>query len=409
MTKKEKHNTQYQICKKYFENRSTEKENILVHHWLSQASNDLHIENILRQIWSELAIENQNPEINLGKQLDKIHHTINLNSKIEKEGPNHPNHSFRKKTSRIVTSFSKAAAILLVPLIGYFSWLLYDQRNYMVNQSELVYHEIICPLGARSQFELPDGTIGNLNNGSRLIYPVKFTGDTREVELIGEAFFNVTEDKKRPFIIKTSALNVRVLGTKVNVYSYPDENYQEFTLESGIAELVKIENNKEVPIIRMNPGQHLVYNFEKKSGFTKLPDAGDEVLILDKKEELDAFLKKSTPRQQAVYEMKEGELEIIIDETENFTSWKEGKLVLRNDPMPRLLKRIERWYNVEFNIIDEGIKDFTYWATFEAENLDQVLKLLSLTGPINFQKQPRDIKPNGTYGPIRIDVRLNKN
>jgi ferric-dicitrate binding protein FerR (iron transport regulator) len=101
-----------------------------------------------------------------------------------------------------------------------------------------------------------------------------------------------------------------------------------------------------------------------------------------------------------------GQIRIGFEETTQYTEWKNGKLVLRNDPMPIMLKRIERWYNVKFNITDERINQYRYWATFEEENLDQVLKMLSLTGPVTFKKQSREQLDDGTFKTQEIDIIL---
>ena len=74
--------------------------------------------------------------------------------------------------------------------------------------------------------------------------------------------------------------------------------------------------------------------------------------------------------------------------------------------MPIQLKRIERWFNVKFNIRDKRINDYTYWATFEEENLDEVLELLSLSGSLKFVKHPRKKKTDGTYEVQQIDVSI---
>jgi ferric-dicitrate binding protein FerR (iron transport regulator) len=97
-----------------------------------------------------------------------------------------------------------------------------------------------------------------------------------------------------------------------------------------------------------------------------------------------------------------------ISKTENYTGWKEGKLILRNDPLPIQLKRIERWFSVKFNIKDKRINESTdsYWATFEEENLDEVLELLSLSGRLQFVKHSRKTQTDGTYGVQEIDVSI---
>jgi ferric-dicitrate binding protein FerR (iron transport regulator) len=216
----------------------------------------------------------------------------------------------------------------------------------------------------------------------------------------------VEPDRARPFIIKTVGLDVKILGTRLNVYSYPDENYQEITLESGSAELIQRENDREVAITEMRPGQHVLYRFGDRGSGTHPESKDKELIILDNKEQMDALVPGMKPGKQALYRLDEGDLYLKMDETDRYTGWTDGKLILRNDPMPILLKRMERWYSVKFNILDKRINEYSYWVTFEQENLDQVLRLLSLTGPVQFNKRPREKMDDGTFKTQEIDVNI---
>ena len=401
--------TQYRIIKKYFDGSSSEEENNMVRKWLSDPDYSIQLENCLKILWKEKGLSNNIPFVDLESLLDKVHHKINLTEKEKfKQLPEYS--KSLKSFQNVFRYLARIAAILLLPILIYLSWEVFNQKKLVKSQSDIIYNEIRCPLGARSELKLPDGTKVNLNNGSCLIYPVKFQRDTRVVELHGEAFFDVSHNHKWPFIIKTDGLDVKVLGTRLNVYSYPEEGYQEFTLESGSIELLVEENGQQETILIMKPGQHAVYKFKEatidQDIFAKKQRSFTNV---KSREELKEFVTEMKPDQYVVYEMKDGKVNIGFEKTEKFTSWKEGKLVLRDDPMPFLLKRIERWYNVSFNITDKRINDFTYWATFEEENLDQVLELLSLTGPIKFEKRPRKQLDDGTYKIQEIDVILKEN
>jgi ferric-dicitrate binding protein FerR (iron transport regulator) len=242
-----------------------------------------------------------------------------------------------------------------------------------------------------------------------LKYPANFLGDYRKVELIGEAFFDVAHNRNKPFIIGTEGLDIKVLGTRLNVYSYPGEGYQEFTLESGSIELIKIEDNLEISIGKMKPGQHVVYRFDDESVNIDSEGSGlesEKREMADSREGEEPVIMEMKSRESAVYSLKDGELKVKVDDAEKYTSWKDGKLVLRNDPMPNQLKRIERWYNVKFNILDESVNYHSYWATFEEENLDQVLKLLTLSGPFKFKKHPKEKMADGNYKPQEIDIMI---
>ena len=398
---------QYSILRKYFEDRASEEEATLINKWLESTESSFKCEKCLHLLWNELDPDAKETEIDLETLLDKIHHSINLSSrkkiKVRTVSPGHkPNISL----NHVLRNLGRIAAIFLVPVMGYIGWEIYSQKMWVKNQAEVVYNEIKCPLGAKSTFELPDGTRGNLNNGSTLRYPVKFTGKSREVELYGEAFFDVQHKGDRPFIINTVGLDVRVLGTRLNIYSYPDEDYQEITLESGSVELVQRDEDQEVIVAEMKPGQHVVYRFGDEGTDARLPNKDKDLIIIDNKEQMDEIVLGMKPGKQALYRIEEGDLYLKIDKTERYTGWTDGKLILRNDPMSILLKRMERWYSVKFNIMDKRINDYTYWATFEQENLDQVLRLLTLTGPIKFDKHPRVEMADGTIKIQEIDVTI---
>ncbi len=404
MNSKNNKEIEYSVLKKYFEDSASDEEKKLVNNWLNNPDSIFRFESYLRLLWEET--DDLESAIELDTLLDKIHHKINLSTEKIKSLPDisKPVISF----NYVLKNIARIAAILLLPLMVYISWELYSQNIFVNDQAKITYNEIICPLGARCHFELPDGTKGSLNNGSRLKYPLNFSGSTREVELIGEAFFDVHHDKNKPFVVNTFGLNVKVLGTRFNVYSYPEEGLQEFTLESGIIELLEKENNGEITVAKLKPGLHVTYQFMEAKTEIETVKTTEGSIVLEDKKSLDEFLSEMKPGQCAEYEMKNGNLNIKFDEPDYYTAWREGKLVLRNDPMPRLLNRIERWYNVDFNILDESINEYTYWATFEEESLDQVLTLLSFTAPIKFEKKPREKVDDFIYKIQEIDVMTKK-
>ncbi len=392
---------------KYFENRASKEETAIITRWLEDAENSYKCEKCLHLLWNEIETDTKVTEIDLESLLDKIHHTIQLRSgKQKKVRILSLGYKPLISLDHVLRNLGRIAAIFLVPVMAYIGWEIFSQKMWVKNQAEVVYNEIKSPLGAQSQFELPDGTRGNLNNGSRLRYPVKFTGNTREIELFGEAFFDVHQNRQRPFIIKTVGLDVKVLGTRLNVYSYPDEEYQEITLESGSAELIQREGNQVVTVTEMKPGQHVLYRFGPEGSDYRPENRHRELIISKSKEQIDDVAPRLKPGKQALYQLQKGDLYLKNDETGQYTGWIDGKLILRNDPMPILLKRIERWYSVKFNIRDERINEYTYWATFEEENLDQVLRLLSLTGPVKFNMLPREKTDDGTYKTQEIDVTI---
>lgn len=399
----------YSKLKEYFYGELSEKEREAVRSWLEDPENKFCLDRYLRMLWNEMEVTEGSLPYDQQSMLDKIHHLINLRGKRTQQANNYrvgQTGGVKKLPGYLV----RAAAILLLPVMIYVAWQVYGEKLWLESQRETVYNEITCPLGARSHFELPDGTTGSLNNGSSLKYPVKFQGNERVVKLKGEAFFDVRSSKRRPFIIETQGLDVKVTGTRLNVYSYPDEKYQEFTVESGTIELLKQDNEGRIELTKIKSGHYAV--FKKKNtrrnikGINKYkPQKVEKRIPQDNLERLESQVSRLKSDERIIYELANGVIEVEYRrDIEKYSSWKDGLLVLRNDPMPILLKRIERWYHVDFNVVDEEILEYTYWATFEQESIDQVLKLLSLSGPIEFKKHPRQKKGGDIYKPQVIDV-----
>jgi transmembrane sensor len=403
----EKNKVDYTTLLGYFEDKAAAEKADGVQQWLEDPENSFKTEHLLHHLWNGLDSETEETAIDLDTLLDKIHHSINLKLKNEAASRSLASVATKGRSIKLILrDMGRVAAFALVLVLCYIGWDIYSQKMWLSKQSEIVYNEIKCPMGAQSAFELPDGTKGNLNNGSLLKYPTRFTGKTREVELYGEAFFEVAKNKQIPFIISTVGLDIKVLGTKLNVYSYPGENYQEITLKSGSIELIKREEDKELTIGEMKPGQHAKYSFGTDERGLPALEKGKELILIDSKEKKSKKIPEIRPGQEALYRIEGGDLFMKYDKTDIYTGWTDGKLILRNDPMPVLLKRMERWYSVKFNIMDRRINDYTYWATFEEENLDQVLRLLTFTGPVKFNKLPREKKADGTFNIQEIEVAI---
>lgn len=152
-------------------------------------------------------------------------------------------------------SAAAAAAVLFLLLVSnYFSY----REGYKLQNSQLVSLE--NPRGMRSSVTLSDGTKVTLNGGTILTYPTAFVADEREVEVEGEAFFEVEHDGEHPFIVKAGEVRVRVLGTKFNVKAYDEEDDIEVVLTEG---KIGIGLDADKPVIRMEPEQ--LVRFDKTS------------------------------------------------------------------------------------------------------------------------------------------------
>lgn len=172
------------------------------------------------------------------------------------------NRTSKNSKAPVYINFIKYAAIFILVLLGGYSINLI---NFSDNKA-IVKNEIFVPNGSRSSVILSDGTKVWLSNGTKFIYPEKFTGESRNVELEGEGFFEVTKNKKHPFIVKLGKNRIKVLGTTFAVIAYPNDKTIKTELISGAIQF-DIGENKQTDKFQshvLKPSQSLVYN--KTSG-----------------------------------------------------------------------------------------------------------------------------------------------
>ncbi|MDX8339397.1 FecR domain-containing protein [Draconibacterium sp. IB214405] len=211
--------------------------------------------------------------------------------------------------------------------------------------NEVKMNTLVIPYGNHSTITLSDGTKVWLNAGSRLIYPSRFLDKNREVMLLGEAFFEVSKMEDKPFTVKTPDIEVHVLGTKFNVSAYPDENVAHTVLTEGSVEISHKSQGVFDRNIVLIPGQLAAYN--KQNSSTNIYDV----------------------------------------ETEYFTSWKEGYLTFTNSDLNRVVKKLERYYNIHMRYDDPLDGSLRISGKLDiSKDQDVVFEYMnSLTG-LNFEK-----------------------
>ncbi|NOR76632.1 MAG: DUF4974 domain-containing protein, partial [Draconibacterium sp.] len=212
-----------------------------------------------------------------------------------------------------------------------------------LKKEEPVYYTSVAPKGSVLQMILPDNTMVYLNSGSEIKYSIDGLAGQREVFLKGEAWFQVTKNEKKPFVVHTSCYDVSVLGTEFNVKAYPADDKIVTTLEKGSVKIsstkkFKIQNNQV-----LKPGEQLVYNKVKNC------------------------------------------IELKKVNTRLFTSWKENKLIFINMDLKELITLLERKYGVDFEVSDSSILKYHYDGTIKNETILEVLEILKETLPIQYK------------------------
>ena len=246
-----------------------------------------------------------------------------------------------------------------------------------VFNEELVYTEISTPRGANSKLTLPDGSVVFLNAGSSLKYSNQYGRKRRDVYLIGEAFFDVTSDKSKIFVVQAADLFVRAYGTSFNVKSYPEEQTVEATLIEGSIGVIRIDMEKsKTDEVMLKPNQRVVYY--KKSQQTNI--VGNKPDYLEEKVQ-----EKNEETGKLTYLISKG-----ID-TKPFTSWKEGILVINSETLESLAIKLERKYDMNIHFESEELKKMKFTGTIENETIEQVMEAISIAAHIDYSIKDRDI------------------
>ncbi|HNW56173.1 MAG TPA: FecR family protein [Bacteroidales bacterium] len=344
-----------EVLKRYLEGNFSREDESKVRSWFTQTESDDDLEENSGMIWDGISPDKNIPGYKESEILDRIHHKIRLDEKL-----------YANETSQrfvFLKYLTKIAALLFIPLLV-ASLFLYFQNNTFRNSAS--YAEIYSPFGSRTNFYLPDGSTGVLNGGSSLKFPTQFTGKLRNVTLKGEAYFKVTPDHEKPFIVSTKNISVKVYGTTFNVMAYDDQQITEVTLESGQVEVLK------------NQDKCL-----KSIGFLK-------------------------PEEQCIYSFLSDSSEIRAVNSAEKLSWLEGKLSFKYESFEDVVRKINQWYNVNIEIKDEVLNTYIYYGTFKDETLDEVLKLLQYTAPIRYRDVERKRNQDGTFEKRKIEIYYKK-
>ena len=191
---------------------------------------------------------------------------------------------------------------------------------------------------------LSDGTVVFLNSESRLTYPSHFNGDTRNVTLQGEAYFEVAKNPEKRFIVSTSHQSqIEVLGTHFNVEAYEDEPDVSTTLVEG----------------------QVCFHFSDKDYLTK------KVVM--------------KPGQRLVYSSTNGDVQLYATSCLSETAWKDGKIIFNNTPLDAALRMLEKRFNVTFKLKNARLKTNAFTGTFTEQRLERILEYFKISSKIQWR------------------------
>lgn len=238
---------------------------------------------------------------------------------------------------------STIAASILIPVLIISTVYFYKEMDHYKQIPNIV----SVNKGQRAGITLPDGTIVHLNSESKLTYTPDFNGKLREVVLEGEAFFEVTPNKEKPFIVKTSVFDVEVLGTSFNVSVYNDENIVETALMEGKVKLT-MQGCPSKPVY-LTPSQKFIY---------------------------------SRSDRQGTISIMEGDTEL---------AWKQGILAFSAEPLEEVFRKIERWYGVTMHYDKESLVNDNFTGLFKMISIQEMMNILRMHYNLKFKIENNDI------------------
>ena len=273
-----------------------------------------------------------------------------------------PSHSFLKRKNLAVLSI---IAFLILTTGVIYSLTKKTTAGLVPNQG---ISSVVTKNGSRTKIILPDGSQVWLNAGSNLDYNNStFNKELREVSLNGEAYFDVTQNHEKPFIIHTKKMDIKVLGTVFNVRSYSDEKISEAALIKGSIE-VTLKDRKDQKII-LKPNE-------------KISIANEEPTTAIKEDKVIRANAKPVPIPQIVVkELKANPTSNIIGEI----AWTQNKLYFEDESLENIGLRMEKWFGKKVTIANESLKNLHYTGNFENETIEEVLLYLKLSKSFNFR------------------------
>lgn len=235
-----------------------------------------------------------------------------------------------------------AVAAALLCLVGFFAYRS-GQQTLTAEFADIV---IEAPQGSRTQMTLPDGSRVWLNAGSKIAYSQGFGLKDRIVRLVlGEGYFEVARNERLPFSVSSENLKVEVLGTKFNFRDYPDDAEAIVSLQEGSVALSALNSPLTALNSRLTAGQSAIYN--KHTG-------------------------KMTIQEAPVAEASQ---------------WTQGILVFNGEPLPDIVRKLERSYNVKITLADKSLSELRFHGDFTRmeQSLREVLDVLAATGRLRYE------------------------
>lgn len=327
-----------QIIDRYLNNEFSRQDFIYLMENISKGSATSEFQNRLYKEWEKEIDLNLDQETSLLERLELRHEALNIvtgSKKCENTTPS----GFRIEIRRIIYY----AAVIAFVVISSASVYYFMNKNKIQMQSPAC--TVSIPAGEKKEIQLPDESNVYINSASTLKYPEIFNQDERVVELAGEAFFKITPNKEKPFIINAGQISIKVVGTSFNVRSYNEDEWIAVTVSTGIVSVSIFDENSS---IQLTPKEELWIN--KKDKF---------------------FQKSKKDVLQAA-------------------SWIDGFLYFDKTPIKDVVNALNRKYAVNI-VLERPAEEYTITGEHDNKSLQSVLESICFITNLKQKKSGDDI------------------
>jgi len=286
-------------------------------------------------------------------------------------GANNAEINFTSGKTAILPKWMHLMAASLLLTIILTSFLFFYNRKPVVPEQSSGISSVITKYGNKSKISLPDGSQVWLNAGSRLDYnSADFNKTLREVNLSGEAYFDIAHNAQKPFIVRSGNMRIKVLGTMFNVKAYPEEQNIETSLIKGSVEITI--NDRPYDKYILSPNEKLVIS---TNGITQKSPALNMV-----------NLRKADSENADIVTLKKvdyASIEKLVLET----AWVQNKLVFKSEKFSDLAVRMERWFDIEIKFRNISKEELKFTGIFTTETIQQALKAMQVVHSFTYVKE----------------------
>lgn len=310
-----------ELLPRYCSGEATIEECRMVEEWIRQSEDNYRI---VKQMYA----------------LDQATGTVRMESKVntEKALASVCDRMSKRSKVNIFTLLQRVAAILFIPLL-----IIWGIEHFTPRREIARMIEIKTNPGMTTTVDLPDGSKVYLNSESSLIYPAFFSEDKRNVQLKGEAFFEVQKDPNHSFVVSgPHHTQIEVLGTSFNVEAFERDSFISTTLVEGKVRFAYQKNHQPATVI-MTPGQKLMYNTSSS------------------------------------------QVNLIQTSGETETAWKDGKIVFQATPLPEALRMLEKRFNVTFVLSNNRLRGEAFNGSFTNQRLERILEIFKISSNIKWR------------------------